>query len=106
MVRKSQERKVLDDSIVNLENMFLKKEFRDLRPHFWASLADLRLIAVSLDGTDEEVIMSFSQARRHLGAPGDFGYGTPCGDALKAFYNHYSDFINSINRRMPTTQEE
>lgn len=69
-----------------------RDELRDLRPSFWASLADLEF---ATDGTEsrDNVIASFQAAYKRLGSPGDFGYGTPCGDALRGLYKAYSDYL-------------
>ena len=57
-----------------------KRKLRDLSPRFWVALLDLEL------SCQEE---HWEELKR-LGAPGDFGYGTPCGDALRAVYDSWN----------------
>jgi len=66
-----------------------KKELEDLRSSFWDALSDLQ--AALLFDSDEEIIAKLKKHKRALGAPGDFGYGTPCGDALRAVYEAWGN---------------
>ena len=62
-----------------------KKELRDRSSQFFNALLDLELCA-----TADELIDEFPRAYRRLGAPGAFGYGTPCGDALRNLYDWWN----------------
>ena len=66
-----------------------KKHLRDLSPRFWVALLDLVLDCENEDWS--QLRATFNQAYRQLGAPGDFGYGTPCGDALKDLYYRWNE---------------
>ena len=65
-----------------------KRKLRDLSPRFWIALLDLELACEEQDW--DELKLSFKDAYRFFGAPGDFGYGTPCGDALRAVYDTWN----------------
>jgi hypothetical protein len=65
-----------------------KRKLRDLSPRFWVALLDLELGCNSNDW--EELCQTFKAAYRYLGAPGDFGYGTPCGDGLRKVYDTWN----------------
>lgn len=75
-----------------------KWELADLKPAFWLCFEELELSADLADV--EDLILSFRKARKVLGAPGDFGYGTPCGEALKELYNEWSRLV----QHFPTTE--
>ena len=61
-----------------------RDELRDLNPTFWVALESLADLTEF--NTRDEICSRFLLACRYLGAPGDFGYGTPCGDALRRLY--------------------
>lgn len=65
-----------------------KRKLRDLSPRFWVALMDLELACGGEDW--DQLKLDFKAAYRYLGAPGDFGYGTPCGDALRAVYDTWN----------------
>lgn len=87
------------DALETMNNAFHapknKKHLKDLKGSFWAALADLHFVVCVLAPTREEIIAQFRSAYKQLGAPGDFGYGTPCGDSLAAVYDRYNDFLAS-----------
>lgn len=66
-----------------------KREFSDLSPRFWQSLTMLDDAAY---GSIGDLEAAFQATRRQLGAPGDFGYGTPQGDALKQYYDAWAKY--------------
>jgi len=41
----------------------------------------------------DELLEQWTKSYKQFGAPGDFGYGTPCGDGLKAVYDAWRDVI-------------
>jgi hypothetical protein len=45
---------------------------------------------VSFAASVDECKQAFNAAYRVLGAPGDFGYGTPEGDAMKGVYDSWN----------------
>lgn len=59
-----------------------KREYRDLSPRFWVAWLDLELAIRDVLPFDELKVV-FKQAYRYIGAPGDFGYGTPQGKGLQ-----------------------
>lgn len=65
-----------------------KEELSDLPRQFWVAMMDLELGCNSKDW--DELVATFKSARKQLGSPGDFGYGTPCGDALRDVYNSWN----------------
>lgn len=74
-------------------------ELSDLRPEFWIALGTIAG-ATSRASDRTDVVRVFQSAYRRLGAPGDFGYGTPCGDALRAIYDAYKEFVETPDERM------
>lgn len=70
-----------------------KRKCRDLSPRFWVALLDLELACEIEDWS--ELCLAFKAAYRYLGAPGDFGYGTPCGEALRSVYDRWNDLCKS-----------
>jgi hypothetical protein len=79
----------LRNAILALEQTFTEhaRELLDLRPQFWMALGMLRM-AVECGEQIMPLCKLVSRcAGDALGAPGDFGYGSPCGDALKATYD-------------------
>jgi len=66
-----------------------KAELSDLRPPFWAALTQLaREAEMCVDAADPiaQIKAALVKASKQLGAPGDFGYGTPHGQALRNLY--------------------
>ena len=82
--------KELRDAVLNCCEVFShhKKELGDLSPSFWSALSDLQ--GIVLFASHDQILAALKKHRRTLGAPGDFGYGTPCGDALRAVYDAWS----------------
>lgn len=52
---------------------------------FWRGIEALALVHGAMQPDD--LIYIVRKHHQCLGAPGDFGYGTPCGDALRAVYD-------------------
>ena len=75
-----------------------KDELADLRPSFWSSLADFRY-AFDEPDPDAELEEAFKLGYKRWGAPGDFGYGTPCGEALRQLYNAWNIYAEARNDR-------
>jgi hypothetical protein len=72
-----------------------KAELLDLNWKFWRAFEMLDL-ACQIDGEDwHELDRTFAECRPQLGAPGDFGYGTPCGEALRAVYDTWTLLVKS-----------
>lgn len=70
-----------------------KRKLKDLSPRFWVALLDLELGCEEPDW--EKLKAAFGSAYKQLGAPGDFGYGTPCGDALKDLYRRWNELCKA-----------
>lgn len=70
-----------------------KKHLRDLSPRFWVALLDLVLDCENEDWS--ELCVTFKAASRQLGSPGDFGYGTPCGDAIQDLYRRWNELCDT-----------
>jgi hypothetical protein len=68
-----------------------RRKLSDLSPKFWESLRRLGWSAVYDDLENLKVV--FSEFHKQLGAPGDFGYGTPCGDALQTLYAAWNKLL-------------
>ena len=71
-----------------------KKQLSDLRPAFWHALGSVVLSAALIDSPEPdavEITRAIGKAHKQLGTPGDFGYGTPCGDALRNLYDRHSE---------------
>ena len=68
-----------------------KRELSDLRPRFWATIGDLEYAADF--GNESELEEALKVAYPQLGAPGDFGYETKHGDALKRLYDAWTATI-------------
>lgn len=64
------------------------RELSDLRPSFWTALG--RLVAYARLDAPTMVAEVIANEHRQFGAPGDFGYGTPCGDALRELYDAHN----------------
>lgn len=62
-----------------------RRQLSDLSPRFWVALMDLEIAAA--DSDDNELLAELQKAYHQLGAPGDFGYDTPCGGALRKLYD-------------------
>lgn len=65
-----------------------KKQLRDLRASFWGALTALDMGCTEKDWG--KLCVSFREAYRYLGAPGDFGYDTQCGKALCKVYDAWN----------------
>jgi hypothetical protein len=87
-------RQQINACVIHCSETFNKnsKKLRDLSPRFWIALMDLEMCH---DSPDEELLEVFSKAYRYLGAPGDFGYGTPCGDALRNLYEWWNAWLTA-----------
>ena len=88
----SEQHKKFCEAVKHAADVFNKpkhrKKYKDLSPRFWVALMDLEL---SCDCEDwKQLKTDFAKCYRFLGAPGDFGYGTPCGDALRAVYDSWN----------------
>jgi hypothetical protein len=68
------------------EEFAVDNDVSDLPPKFWVLIDDLRT-AWNVKNLDEIRRLVREHHRSVLGAPGDFGYGTPCGDALRNLYD-------------------
>ncbi len=76
-----------------------RRELKDLRPLFWAALRDIENAA---DQDDFALLKThFPKWSTLLGAPGDFGYGTPCGDALRTLYESWNRLLKSHGDAKP-----
>lgn len=69
-----------------------KRKLTDLSPRFWAAWMDLEM-ACEWKVPFGELQLEFQKSYKQFGAPGDFGYGTPCGDGLKAVYDAWRDVV-------------
>lgn len=67
-----------------------RRRLDDLSDKFWTSLVEL---CDFFGGVfpEELPVKLIREWFRQLGAPGDFGYGTPVGDALRRFYETYNN---------------
>lgn len=83
--------------------VFDKHRFQlsDLSPRFWEAFQKLEKSADQSDWTDLK--LAFDEARKQLGAPGDFGYGTPCGDALRVLYESWKKLCKAMPAEEPVT---
>ncbi|KKM91191.1 hypothetical protein LCGC14_1231080 [marine sediment metagenome] len=70
-----------------------KKEYRRLSPRFWVAWLDLELGCECEDW--DKLTNTMIAAHHQLGAPGDFGYGTPCGDALRNVYDTWRELCQA-----------
>lgn len=78
-----------------------KRSLRDLSPRFWAAWMDLEM-ALEWDEPFDAISKTFQTAYKQFGAPGDFGYGTPHGEALKAVYGSWSAYCNEQRQAAAT----
>jgi len=78
-----------------------KKSLSDLSPRFWAAWMDLEM-SIELGATFEELREEAIKSFKQFGAPGDFGYGTPCGDGLKAVYDAWRNVVAASNPHQAT----
>lgn len=69
-----------------------KKELSDLSPRFWVAWMDLEM-ALEFAVPFEELRDQWKKSYKQFGSPGDFGYGTPCGDGLKAVYDAWREVV-------------
>ena len=67
---------------------------RDMPSMFWVWLGILS--GKSSSDRPGTLIDWVNSARAVLGAPGDFGYGTPCGDAIKKMYDAHDDLVRAL----------
>jgi hypothetical protein len=88
----------LRKAIVAADNTFHKnkRKLRDLSSRFWVALMDLGLAAGDDKTTTDDLMQEVRTAHRQLGSPGDFGYGTPCGDALREVYDAYNELSQAL----------
>ena len=89
------------DSVKHAHSEFLKNkdDLSDLSPRFWVAWLNLEIACepgVSFDDLKSEVL----SCCKHFGSPGDFGYGTPCGDSLLAVYDAWRSVV--AEHSMPT----
>lgn len=86
--------KAFKQAVITAHSAFAqnKAELTDLSAKFWASWMDLEL-ALEWNEPFEEIKATFQKAYKQFGAPGDFGYGTPCGDGLKAVYDAWREVV-------------
>jgi len=77
----------LEQAVEQMVNAFIRDadQFKDLAPTFWMSLGRLMAAVHAREGT--ELVRVIGEVHRSLGAPGDFGYGTVHGDALRKVYD-------------------
>lgn len=81
-----------------------RDELNDLKPECWYQIGFL--FGTSLrENSPAELLSVLRTARPHLGAPGDFGYGTPCGDALRALYDAANDLGQAIRSQRGPNRE-
>lgn len=73
----------------------------DLKPAFWQAFKKLEKSADQDDWADLRV--TFAECRKQLGAPGDFGYGHPTGDALKILYESWNKLCKASPVEQPAT---
>jgi len=72
-----------------------RRKLKDLSEKFWLSL---RRLERSAESDELDALRAvFSEVHKQLGAPGDFGYGTPCGDALKTLYDSWNKLIKQTS---------
>lgn len=69
-----------------------RESLNDLSPAFWVAIGTIQGAAMSSDTAT--IASAVKQFRRTLGAPGDFGYGTACGDAIRILYDATRVFLN------------
>lgn len=69
-----------------------KKNLSDLSPRFWVAWLDLET-AMEFQAPFDELREQWKKSYKQFGSPGDFGYGTPCGDGLKAVYDAWRDLV-------------
>ena len=67
-----------------------KKKLTDLSPRFWVAWMDLEM-AMKFQVPFDELREQWKKSYKQFGAPGDFGYGTPCGDGLKLVYDAWQE---------------
>ena len=73
-----------------------KKSLSDLSPRFWVAWMDLEM-SLEFGTTFEEIREEAKKSFKQFGSPGDFGYGTPCGDALKTVYDAWRNVVAASN---------
>lgn len=85
-------------SVIKAHAAFAKKKkcLSDLSPRFWAAWMDLEM-SLEFGATFDELREQAKKSFKQFGAPGDFGYGTPCGDGLKAVYDAWRDVVAASN---------
>lgn len=103
MSNMSEEKKTFVAAVAAANETFNKnkRKLRDLSPRFWVALMDLEFITDSENWGD--VKKAFKDCYRYLGAPGDFGYGTPCGDALRKVYDTWNALCKVEETRLAET---
>lgn len=69
-----------------------KKKLSDLSPRFWVAWMDLEMV-MEFQAPFDEIKAEFQKSRKQFGSPGDFGYGTLCGDCLKAVYDAWGAVV-------------
>lgn len=79
-----------------------REELADLKPDFWAAIAGFQLAPASWSA--DQLIVAVTGSHRVLGAPGDFGYGTPCGDALRRVYDLTNQLIDAQTQQAATAK--
>jgi hypothetical protein len=86
------------------ENPKERRKLRDLSPRFWVALLDLRAAAGDPGRKLHEELGNLLTAYKHLGAPGDFGYGHPTGDALQRLYAAHNALCAANRAARETTE--
>lgn len=75
-----------------------KKHIGKLSPRFLVAMMDLEVILdTDPPMSSESLLAACRPLYRQFGAPGDFGYGHPSGDSLRALYDRHRDLGQAMN---------
>lgn len=71
----------------------LRVSSKEFGPREKRAITDLVTAVIQSDGVMQSLRLAFAAAYKALGAPGDFGYGTPEGKALQRLYQAWNDAL-------------
>lgn len=87
----------LKQEIANFhEQTYRQRKKLRMRDYFWGAVDDMDLTA-AMATNEQELLQAVTRNHKKIGAPGDFGYGTPVGDSLAKIYKLAFELSQALN---------